>query len=148
MKTPLLLILILLFSMNAYSQTQINHIAVYVEDLKKSADFYRSVLGLEEIEEPFKDNLHAWFSIGTGASLHLIEDDKNPWVQPTINKINHLCFSMKDLDGFIEKLGKANIPFEDWPGEVGSINVRPDGIRQIYVRDPDGYWLEINDDFH
>jgi len=23
--------------------------------------------------------------------------------------------------------------------------VRPDGVRQIYFQDPDGYWLEVND---
>jgi hypothetical protein len=30
-------------------------------------------------------------------------------------------------------------------GEVGAINVRPDGMRAIFLRDPTGYWLEIND---
>jgi len=23
--------------------------------------------------------------------------------------------------------------------------VRPDGVKQNFVRDPDGYWIEIND---
>jgi catechol-2,3-dioxygenase len=26
--------------------------------------------------------------------------------------------------------------------------VRPDGVKQIYFQDPEGYWIEINDDKH
>ncbi|WP_215223322.1 VOC family protein [Echinicola shivajiensis] len=139
----LAVLLLSLIPMTTYSQTKLNHIAVYVEDLKASDKFYKEFLGLEEIEEPFKDGLHTWYTIG-GGQLHLIQ--QLPWTPPTINKINHLCFSMEDLDGFIAKLKKNNISFEDWPGEKGNVNVRPDGIRQIYIQDPNGYWIEVNDE--
>ena len=33
----------------------LNHIAVYVKDLKKSADFYTRIIGLDTIPEPFHD---------------------------------------------------------------------------------------------
>jgi len=26
------------------------------------------------------------------------------------------------------------------------VQLRPDGIQQIYFQDPDGYWIEVNDD--
>ncbi len=148
MKTPLYIILfITLFSttMSAKSQTKLNHLAVYVKDLKTSAEFYGGLLGLEEIEEPFKDGLHVWYDMG-GGQLHLIEEE-TPWTTPTIHKINHLCFSMADLEGFIQKLHDRNISFEDWPGEKGKINLRPDGIQQIYLQDPNGYWIEVNDEY-
>ncbi len=131
--------------MNTHYPTKLNHIAVYVKDLKVSSDFYQDLIGLREIDEPFKDGLHAWFSIGEG-QLHLIEKE-SPWEVPTINKVNHLCFSMADLNSFIDQLNEKNIHFEDWPGEKGKINIRPDGIRQIYLQDPNGYWLEINDEY-
>ncbi|MBD8488003.1 VOC family protein [Echinicola sp. CAU 1574] len=137
------ILLLTSISMSAFSQTKLNHIAVYVEDLKASSDFYGNFLGLTEIEEPFKDGLHTWYDIG-GGQLHLIE--QLPWTAPTINKINHLCFSMADLDGFIEKLRANNISFEDWPGEKGKVNIRPDGVKQIYIQDPNGYWIEVNDE--
>lgn len=126
------------------AQIKTNHIAVHVSDLKESMEFYSSILKLQEIEEPFKDGIHAWYDIGGGTALHLIERENTP---TEISKTNHLCFSMADMDSFIKRLRETNYPFEDWPGEKGKITTRVDGIRQIYIQDPDGYWLEINDDY-
>lgn len=139
-------ILLLSLTMNVYGQTKINHVAIYAKDIKASGHFYEKIVGLKEIEEPFKDGLHIWYDMGMGTSLHVIARNE-PWANPTIHKDNHLCFSVADLDGFIKKLAENNIPFEDARDNVGKINVRPDGIRQIYIRDPSGYWLEINDEY-
>ena len=38
-----------------------------------------------------------------------------------------------------------NIPFENGKGEKNTITNRPDGVKQIYFQDPDGYWIEVND---
>ncbi len=135
---------ILLMSQQSIAQSKITHIAVYVSSLKQSGDFYRNVLEFKEIDEPFKDGLHAWFDIGNNVSLHIIEA---PWEPVTINKINHLCFSVPDMDAFIANLNEQDVEFEDWPGNKNKINIRPDGIKQIYLRDPDGYWIEINDEY-
>ena len=143
MKT-LLSVLLLTMASSAFAQIKVNHIAVHVSNLEKSMSFYETILNLEEIEEPFKDGLHAWYDIGGGAALHLIEVANTP---TEISKTNHLCFSMDDMDAFIIRLKCKNYPFEDWPGEKGKITTRPDGVRQIYIQDPDGYWLEINDDY-
>lgn len=125
-------------------QTKITHIAVYVKDLKRSSDFYKNVFHFPEIDEPFKDGLHTWLDIGNEISLHLIQA---PWQPVTINKINHVCFSVRDMDAFVQNLKNQGVEFEDWPGNKNKINTRPDGIKQIYVRDPDGYWIEINDEY-
>lgn len=143
MKT-LLSVLLITMASSAFAQIKVNHIAVHVSNLEKSMNFYESILNLEEIEEPFKDGLHAWYDIGGGAALHLIEVANTP---TEISKTNHLCFSMDDMDAFIIRLKSKNYLFEDWPGEKGKITTRPDGVRQIYIQDPDGYWLEINDDY-
>lgn len=126
------------------AQAKITHIAVYVKDLKKSSDFYSSVFQFPELDEPFKDGLHTWFDIGNNLSLHVIQA---PWEPITINKNNHICFSVPDMDGFIANLNQLGVAFEDWPGNKGKVNIRPDGIKQIYIRDPDGYWIEINDEY-
>ena len=139
-------LIIATISMNAQSQTKINHVAIYAKDLQASGEFYENIVGLQEIDEPFKDGLHIWYDMDMGTSLHVIAREK-PWSNPTINKDNHLCFSVADLDGFIENIKKHNIAFEDARGNASEINVRPDGIRQIYIRDPSGYWLEINDEY-
>ncbi|TXD75593.1 VOC family protein [Algoriphagus ratkowskyi] len=130
--------------MSTFAQIKVNHIAVHVSNLNSSKEFYQKIVGLEEIEEPFKDNLHAWYDIGGGAALHIIEAANVP---TQISKVNHLCFSMKDMDSFIKTLENTDYPYESWVGEKGKITVRVDGIRQIYIQDPDGMWLEINDDY-
>ena len=47
----------------------------------------------------------------------------------------------------IARLKKFNIPYESWTGEKMTVTTRVDGIRQLYFNDPDGYWVEINNDY-
>jgi catechol 2,3-dioxygenase-like lactoylglutathione lyase family enzyme len=136
--------ILLLFTFHiSTAQVKLNHIAVYVEDLAESKSFYSDIIGLEEIEEPFKDGLHVWYKLGN-TQLHLIEGE---WEEPTINKNNHLCFSIENMEGFIENLKANEISFENWVGEAGKITQRVDGVQQIYFTDPNGYWIEVNDDY-
>lgn len=121
----------------------LNHIAVYVQDLKKSTTFYEEVLRLKQIPEPFKDGLHTWFSLGGAGQLHLIQG-KDYVVKR--NKNEHLCFSVPSVDSFINHLAKFNIEYSNWPGTAKAPTLRVDGVKQIYFQDPDGHWLEINDD--
>ncbi len=125
----------------AAQQTRINHIAFTVKDLGKSSQFYRQVLELDTIPNPFKDALHQWLNIGSGASLHLIQGSRIP----VSVKDSHLCFSVPSVVAMAEKLRKAGIAFESWTGEKGQWTNRADGVKQIYLQDPDGYWLEVND---
>lgn len=120
---------------------QIDHLAISVTDLEESREFYKDVIGLEEISEPFGEGRHAWFDMG-GVELHVIlaADERRER-----DKSNHLCFSVPDMDAFIAHLDEHGVEFSDFPGNVGEINVRPDGIQQIYITDPDGYWIEVND---
>jgi lactoylglutathione lyase len=121
---------------------RINHIAFYVRDLKVSSDFYLNTLGLEMIPEPFRDGRHAWFLIGPKTHLHIISG-----ATETLPKIKnaHLCFTVPSVDAFVARLVKAQIPYENLLGQKSAITLRPDGVKQIYFQDPDGYWLEIND---
>jgi len=129
-------------SLQAQTSARLNHIAFYVVDLKTSTEFYRNIVGLDTIPEPFHDGRHTWFLIGPKSHLHIIsgaakktEHDKN----------THLCFSVASVTDFIPILKKNNIPFESWTGEKNTFTNRVDGVKQIYFQDPDGFWLEIND---
>ena len=119
-----------------------NHLAIYVTNLEKSKNFYRDVIGLDTIANPFNDGMHVWFSLGEKNALHIIEGARTVTTHP-LN--NHLCFSVASIDSFVQKLAKSNIAFVNASGKKNEINIRPDGVKQIYFLDPDGYWIEIND---
>ncbi len=43
------------------------------------------------------------------------------------------------------ELKARGFAWSDMKGTPGAINVRPDGMRAVFVEDPNGYWFEIND---
>lgn len=140
---------VLLFSFvatvaTAQKKAHLNHIALSVSQLERSFRFYQDVIGLDTIPEPFHDKRHVWFAVSEHAHLHLIQ---NPPPIEIPSKNTHLCFSVPDVNTFVSVLKNRKIAFEDWPGKPSAITTRTDGIHQIYLQDPDGYWIEINDDF-
>ncbi len=147
MQKALLCLLILCGSICTMAQdnkptVQLNHIAIYVTDLQTSASFYRDVVGLDSISEPFKIGKHAWFRIGPAISLHVIAGAP---AKKEYYKSNHICFSVNNINQFIEHLQQKGIVHEDSAGKAGAITIRVDGVHQIWFRDPDGYWIEVND---
>lgn len=149
MKKNSTLILLFLLSMSISGKIAaqkkspvLNHIAHYVVNLKTATDFYMNIIGLDTIPEPFHDGRHTWLSIGYKSHLHLIQGAKEIQSQ---EKNTHLCFSVESVDNFIKVLKKNNIVYENWAGEKNVVTLRVDGVQQIYFKDPDGYWLEIND---
>jgi lactoylglutathione lyase len=143
----LLFVNVMLFTFsNCFAQTSnkpvLNHIAVHVNDLAKSTAFYQQIVGIDTIPEPFHDGKHTWLSLGNGSNLHLISGAALPTDH---DKFNHICFSVPSLQAFIVKLQSNHIAFENWVGEKSGITLRVDAVQQIYFKDPDGYWIEVND---
>lgn len=120
----------------------LNHIALYVVDLKKSTDFYQRLVQLDTIPEPFHDGRHTWFSIGPLSHLHLIQGAKKYSIH---DKNSHLCFTVASVPEYIKNLERNKIEYENWAGQKMQVTKRVDGVYQIYFKDPDGYWIEIND---
>lgn len=121
----------------------LNHIALYVYNLEKSTAFYRDIVQIDTIPEPFHDGRHTWFKVAEHSHLHIISGAKA--VVPH-DKNSHLCFSVPSVEEFMSRLRQHHIPFESWQGEADKPTLRVDGVKQIYFTDPDGYWVEINDD--
>lgn len=117
-----------------------DHYAILTKDLEQSSKFYLDVLGLPEVEDKTNLDHIRWFAMG-GVELHLIED-KEYQVPDQIGV--HFALRVKDLDAFMRRMGRQEIEFKNWFGQVGRTNTRPDGIRQIYFKDPSGYWIEVN----
>lgn len=145
MKKAIFYLGVALCTLNATAQKQtpvLNHIAVYVKDLAVSTHFYLNILQLDTIPEPFHDGKHTWFRVGVKSHLHLIQGAGSVFSH---NKNNHTCFSVASVDEFIKQLEKYKIEYEDWPGQKFAVTKRVDGVKQIYFKDPDGYWIEVND---
>ena len=119
-----------------------NHQALLVKDLETSSDFYKDVLQLEEINNATGFDFIRWFSTGNGTQLHLIEGDTK---DIATNKGVHLAFSLSDLQAFMEYLDSKGIKYVNHFGDKKEPNIRADGVKQVYIQDPDGYWIEIND---
>lgn len=117
------------------------HAAVCVQELARSKAFYHTVLQLEEIPNPFNDGQHAWFSLGGGLQLHVIQHG----CPPSNVKDNHMCLRVTSFSGFLAHLDKAGAEYSNLEGKSKQRTLRADGVQQIYLQDPDGHWIEIND---
>jgi lactoylglutathione lyase len=138
------LISLFVFQANAQqSKVHINHTAIYVTDIQKTGAFYSNVIGLDTVPEPFHDGKHIWYSTGPHTMLHVIA---GATVKKDYYKNQHTCFTVPDFNLFIQKLKQINWSYEDVAGNKNAITTRVDGVHQIWLQDPDGYWLEINDD--
>lgn len=120
-----------------------NHIALSVTDVAAAVAFYQKVFGFTEIENTASVSPTRWLAMGNGRQLHLIP---RPDAIIKTNKAVHFALATDDLGAFITHLKNLAIDYSDWRGTPTKDYVRNDGIQQVYFQDPDGYWVEVNDD--
>jgi catechol 2,3-dioxygenase-like lactoylglutathione lyase family enzyme len=143
----LLIVLLVILPANAYSvetafDIQIDHVTLLVSDVDRSADFYLTILMLTEFETPWgKTPLGRMFSIGTAGELHLARGDAQGNEK---DKRVHYAFRVKGFDDYLRFLEDNGVKYGDFEGNPGAFQTRPDGVRQVYFQDPDGYWIEVN----
>jgi len=130
-----------------------NHIAIIVSDVGRSAEFYSKVIGLQQIRRPNFDRHGAWFTTGN-IEMHLIKGE--PLVHTGKDLIvNHISIEVTDISRVPEILTASGVPFrqnvsvpkgkmESGPG-TNSSNSSAKIVRQYFLRDPDGYYVEICD---
>jgi len=117
-----------------------DHDAILVRNLEISAKFYQDILGLEEIYSKAIPSGKRWFMMGNGVQLHLSKSKK----EVPKNKSVHMAITTQKIDAFVDFLKSKDIYFENWAGKAKTVRVRADGVKQFYIRDPDGYWIEVN----
>ncbi len=124
------------------SSVTFNHLALSVIDADQSAAFYKKTLNLKEITNKTENDQIRWLSLGEGKELHLLSFPND---EITVNRGVHLAITTSDFDDFINRLDAIKVNYSDWMGEIpNKINIRADGIKQVYFQDPNGYWIEVN----
>ena len=148
MKNTLLIIALTLFSHPVLGQSfnlQFDHSTILVSDLDRSATFYKNILHLKELETPWGVNpTIRFFSVGGNQQLHIAQL-QNDGIK--LNKAIHIAFAIQDFDAFLEFLKEEGVEYENFAGDSTEPQSRPDGVKQIYLQDPDGYWVEINSEY-
>ena len=119
----------------------LDHVGIQAVDLERSAAFYTRVLGLKEVPSPFPRTAARWFDLGDGRRLHIVAGGR---ADAAHNKWDHFALSCQDIAQVEADLDRLHVR---WAGMGGArvTDTRPDGTKQIFIRDPDGYSIEIND---
>ncbi len=113
---------------------------IRVRDLERSLHFYCNFLGLQEIRR---------HELGDEATLVFLSDaEKHYYLELTFNKdgrdyelgtqFGHLAFLTQDLDSVIQEVEKQGWSYRNSKPSASS--------RYIFVKDPDGYDIEILQD--
>jgi lactoylglutathione lyase len=122
---------------------RLDHIALLVRDLDESAAFYTAIPGIREVPNPMGGKDFRWFEFGPNQRFHMQAGDIG---RTYVEKNTHFAFSAEgDFDAVLAVLKERGFAWSDMKGTPGAINVRPDGMRAVFLQDPNGYWIEIND---
>ena len=122
---------------------RLDHIALLVRDLDESAAFYTAIPGIREVPNPMGGTGFRWFEFGPNQRFHMQAGDI---CRTHVEKNTHFAFSAEDdFDAVLATLRERGLEWSDMKGTPGAINVRPDGMRAVFLADPNGYWVEIND---
>lgn len=124
----------------ASGAAQGEHVAIQAADIDRSATFYHEAFGLRLIPTPLTNR--RWLDLGHGFALHVLDGRTAP--KPS-NINEHLALHVDDLARVTAWLDAHHLPWNDLAGKARTMQTRFDGVRQIYVQDPDGYWLEVSD---
>lgn len=124
----------------------LQHLGLIVADLERSRRFYGGALGLDEVPRPANFVFTgAWFAVGAVDQLHLIvEGDTtgragaaDPGASVKVGLATHIAIEVEDLEAACGRLDEHGVEL------VGGPMPRGDGVTQVFMRDPDGYVVEL-----
>lgn len=120
----------------------VHHVALICSDYTKSKQFYSELLGLEVVDENYREARDSWkldLRAPDGTQLELFSFPGAPARPsgPEAQGLRHLCFGVDDLEGWISYLEAGDI-------EVEPVRVDPyTGKRFTFFKDPDNLPLEL-----
>jgi lactoylglutathione lyase len=119
--------------------TKLLHTRYRVNDLEKTVDFYKEVLGLEEIRRHKSPRGSELVFLKTPGSEELIEICSYPASGPVVvgPDLTHLAFEVDDLEAFAKHAAAKGYPLSDGPTTSTS------GSVFAFIDAPEGYEIEL-----
>lgn len=117
----------------------IDHVAIIVNDMDKSIEFYSQVLGLVILYDGRKDggNKKSFLGIKEKSFVALTENPDKNMDSSIVESVCHIAFKVDKLEKAKESLSKKGIEFiEEKKNDKGKIVA-------YHFLDPDGFELEI-----
>lgn len=112
----------------------LQHVALHVADVAASVNFYQNKIGLTALPRPAFDFDGAWFSLGPGRELHLLEGRREK--VNSHSRGNHFAVAVADIQAVAQHLEQQGVAHRP-------VKQRPDGAWQLFLEDPDGHVLEF-----
>jgi lactoylglutathione lyase len=114
------------------------HTRYRVNDLEKTVDFYKTVLGLEEVRRHKSPRGSELVFLRTPNSEELIEICSYPASGPISMgpDLTHLAFEVENLEAFALHAAAHGYPLSDGPTESSS-------GRFAFIDAPEGYEIEL-----
>jgi len=127
--------------------TRLSHIGIAVEALAESVPFFREILGLPEVVLADSDGANiVGFSAGEPlVELLEAEDPASPIARFLAKRgpgVHHICFSVDDLDGMLERCRRAGVQLIDEKPRIGAEGKR---IAFLHPKSTAGLLVELSD---
>jgi catechol 2,3-dioxygenase-like lactoylglutathione lyase family enzyme len=114
----------------------LRHVALNVRDVRKSLEFYSTVLGMELEWMPDEDN--AYLTSGSdNLALHKLPAGAEPGQAQTLHHIGFVVRTPDDVDVWAERIRGYGIRLAAEP------KTHRDGARSFYFHDPDGLLIQL-----
>lgn len=115
------------------------HTRYRVNDLERTVEFYREVLGLQEVRRHKSPRGSELVFLKAPESEELIEITYFPGSGPVEVQadLTHLAFEVDSLDEFAKHLAQHGLKFSDGP------TLKPDGSGFAFIDAPEGYEIEL-----
>jgi glyoxylase I family protein len=130
------------------SEMMLHHISLVSKNLNSSANFYREVIGLVEVERPPFGNVGRWFRSGA-VEVHLIDRPDGTYrsfVGIDHNDV-HFAIRVPNFDKAVERLILLGYQDESDGASEKSLRINRNGkagYPQLFLIDPDKHVIEIN----
>ena len=114
----------------------LRHVALNVRDVRKSLEFYSTILGMDLEWMPDEEN--AYLTSGSdNLALHKLPAGADPGPVQTVHHIGFVVRHPEDVDTWADRLRKHGIPLAAEP------KTHRDGARSFYFHDPDGLLIQL-----